>query len=170
MSRFMSSAYGPPWEGIQGTGVTATGIDLRPARQIYIVAVDPKVIPLHTPLAIWPNPFGLRVTFKAEDTGSAIKGNRIDFYDWRGRSHQNGWGMKWVDVTFLGKSTPPSRPAPTTPHSTPYPTMPGTEGNPANGKSTAYDYSAILRSNGRNVRRHGAFLRDAGDAILRLRH
>jgi 3D (Asp-Asp-Asp) domain-containing protein len=96
--KFLSSAYGPPWGGIQGTGVTATGIDLRgnPAR--HLVAVDPSVIALHSKLKIWPNPFGYRGAFAAEDTGGAIKGNRIDFYDWLGRAHQQAWGMRNVDI------------------------------------------------------------------------
>lgn len=98
LGTFSSTAYGPPWEGIQGTGVTANGTDLRPARKIYGVAVDPKVIPLGTYLHIWPNPFDWEGTFLAFDTGGAIKGKRIDFYDWRGRSAQNKWGRKNVNV------------------------------------------------------------------------
>lgn len=99
LGRFSATAYGPPWEGIQGTGTTADGTDLRPARKVYGVAVDPKVIPLGTFLLIQPNPFdNYSGTFKAFDTGSAIKGNRIDFYDWRGRASQKKWGVKQVQV------------------------------------------------------------------------
>lgn len=99
LGRFSATAYGPPWVGIQGTGVTADGTDLRPARKIYGVAVDPKVVPLGTFLHIQPNPFdNYSGTFKAFDTGSAIKGNRIDFYDWRGRAKQRAWGVKTVQV------------------------------------------------------------------------
>lgn len=96
--QFKSTAYGPPWGGIQGTGVTATGIDLRPAKQEYGVAVDPAVIELGSMLKINPNPFGTDEKFKAFDTGGAIKGNRIDFYDWRGRESQNAWGTRFVNV------------------------------------------------------------------------
>jgi 3D (Asp-Asp-Asp) domain-containing protein len=98
LGTFSTTAYGPPWVGIQGTGVTADGTDLRPARKVYGVAVDPKVIPLGTYLHIWPNPFGWEGAFKAFDTGSAIKGRRIDFYDWRGRATQVKWGRQNATV------------------------------------------------------------------------
>lgn len=95
---FVSTAYGPPWGGIQGTGTTATGIDLHGNPHKYLVAVDPGTIPLHSKLGIWPNPFSYLGAFAAEDTGGAIDGNRIDFYDWRGRGKQIGWGRKTVSV------------------------------------------------------------------------
>lgn len=100
--KFMSTAYGPPWGGIQGTGTTYTGIDLTSGPKRYIVAVDPDVIPLHSQLKIWPNPHNHRGAFAAEDTGGAIKGNRIDFYDWRGRASQYGWGTRPVNVQGFG--------------------------------------------------------------------
>jgi 3D (Asp-Asp-Asp) domain-containing protein len=96
--KFASTSYGPPWGGIQGTGTTATGINLKNAPHKYIVAVDPSVIPLGSHLKISPNPFGYGGTFLAGDTGGAIKGNRIDFYDWRGRKKQYGWGARTVNV------------------------------------------------------------------------
>lgn len=168
MSRFLSSAYGPPWEGIQGTGTTATGIDLRPARQIYIVAVDPTVIPLHSKLTAWPNPFGISAVFRAEDTGSAIKGKRIDFYDWRGRKFQNAWGMKYVDVDIVGAHATPTKPTPVSGGPGALPARPEMGNPPPNGVSTAYDYSHVIRSSRVNVQRSAAYLRDAGIAIRRL--
>lgn len=98
---FVSTSYGPPWEGIQGTGTTATGIDLTDAPRKFLVAVDPNVIPLHSKLAIHPNPFHTDEAFAAEDTGGAIDGKRIDFYDWRGRSQQLAWGRRTVSVDRL---------------------------------------------------------------------
>lgn len=95
---FVSTAYGPPWTGINGTGVTATEVDLTSSPHKYIVAVDPSVIPLHSKLGIHPNPFHTNEPFAAEDTGSAIQGKRIDFYDWRGRASQLGWGRRTVTV------------------------------------------------------------------------
>jgi 3D (Asp-Asp-Asp) domain-containing protein len=103
---FVSTAYGPPWGGIEGGGTTATGIDLSKSPHVYIVAVDPSVIPLHSKLKISPNPFGYGGSFSAEDTGGAIKGNRIDFYDWKGRSDQNRWGVRHVNVSAGGKGGP----------------------------------------------------------------
>lgn len=114
---WLATAYGPPWEGIQGTGVTATGIDLRPAKAAYIIAVDPNVIPLGSHVHVSPNPFGDdQITFLAADTGGAILGKHIDIYDWRGRSYQNAWGARHVTVTPAAKTgagqilqdTPPS--------------------------------------------------------------
>lgn len=102
---FVSTAYGPPWGGINGGGTTATGVDLHGSPHMYGVAVDPSVIPLGSNLSISPNPFGYSGPFKAFDTGGAIKGNRIDFYDWRGRSSQMGWGRRNVTVSGYGGSS-----------------------------------------------------------------
>jgi 3D (Asp-Asp-Asp) domain-containing protein len=97
---WLATAYGPPWEGIQGTGITATGIDLRPAKQAYIVAVDPTVIPLGSYVYVSPNPFNNKsIAFQAADTGGAIIGRHVDIYDWRGRSYQEAWGARKVSVT-----------------------------------------------------------------------
>lgn len=106
LGTFLTTAYGPPWTAINGTGVTSDGTDLRPNKKVYGVAVDPKQIPLGTFLHIWPNPFGHTGTFKAFDTGGAIKGKRIDFYDWRGRTTQLAWGRK--NATVRKASSPSS--------------------------------------------------------------
>jgi 3D (Asp-Asp-Asp) domain-containing protein len=98
MGQFISSSYGPPWNAMNGTGVTATGVDLTSGPVAYGVAVDPGVIPLGSKLGIQPNPFGYDGVFKAFDTGGAIQGKRIDFYDWRGRDEQLAWGMRPVEV------------------------------------------------------------------------
>ena len=99
--QFTATSYGPPWGGIQGNGITATGIDLTKSPRRYIVAVDPAVIPLGSIVRVRPSPFGAYQVFLAADTGGAIKGNRIDIYDWRGRDAQNAWGSRTVDVTIL---------------------------------------------------------------------
>lgn len=105
LGQFEATAYGPPWIGQQGTGVTATGVDLRDSPHRYIVAVDPSVIPLHSKLKISPNPFGdVGIVFAAEDTGGVIVGHKIDFYDWRGRASQDNWGRKNVDVVEVSAS------------------------------------------------------------------
>lgn len=98
LGTFESTAYGPPWNAMNGTGTTAGGTDLRPAKQAYIVAVDPNVVPLGTELFVWPNPFNHRGTFLADDTGGAILSKSIDFYDWRGRESQSAWGRRDVQV------------------------------------------------------------------------
>lgn len=96
---FRATAYGPPWGGIQGGGTTATGVNLRRSPHVYGVAVDPSVIALGSQLYAWPNPFNRSGPFRAFDTGGAIKGNRLDFYDWRGRESQNRWGSRMVRVS-----------------------------------------------------------------------
>lgn len=109
---FTATSYGPPWGGIQGGGVTATGVNLKGSPHEYGVAVDPKVIPLGSKLKITPNPFGYSGAFTAFDTGGAIKGKRIDFYDWRGRKSQLGWGRKTVSVsTVTGGGSSKTKPA-----------------------------------------------------------
>ncbi|MDO8208992.1 3D domain-containing protein [Conexibacter sp. CPCC 206217] len=99
---WLSTSYGPPWNAMEGTGVTATGTDLRPARPAYVIAVDPALIPLGSLVHARPNPFGdPRIVFVADDTGGAILGRHIDFYDWRGREFQEGWGRRQVDVDIV---------------------------------------------------------------------
>jgi 3D (Asp-Asp-Asp) domain-containing protein len=110
MTAFTATAYGPPWDAMQGTGTTATGIKLAPTVQSsmtgpYVVAVDPTIIPLGSKLKIWPNPFGYKGEFVAADTGGAIKGNHIDFYDPLGRASQDSWGVRTVNVSVVGKTS-----------------------------------------------------------------
>jgi len=57
--------------GDKGFGICATGM----TAQYGVVAVDPKVIPLHTKLYIEGYGFAI-----AGDTGGAVKGNVIDLY------------------------------------------------------------------------------------------
>lgn len=99
LGRFSATSYGPPWGGIQGGGVTASGVNLRGSPHIYGVAADPRVLPLGSRVKIQPNPFGYGGDFKVFDTGGAIKGRRIDFYDWRGRKSQMAWGTRAVQVS-----------------------------------------------------------------------
>lgn len=105
LGTFEATAYGPPWDAENGTGVTSTGVDLRDAPQRYIVAADPSVLPMHTKITITPNPFGDdTLIFSVEDTGGAITGKHIDIYDWRGRASQLGWGVRQVDVQIASGS------------------------------------------------------------------
>lgn len=103
--KYVATAYGPPWNSLEGSGVTARGTRLAPRPVLkmtgpYVVAVDPAVVPLGTKLYIWPNPFDYKGPFTADDTGGAIKGRRIDFYDPRGRLSQNTWGRRIVRVSI----------------------------------------------------------------------
>ena len=96
---WVATAYGPPWVGIQGDGVTATGIDLTAAPPMLEVAVDPSVVALGSYVHVEPNPFGTTSAFYAGDTGGAIVGRHVDIYDWRGRADQDAWGERAVSVT-----------------------------------------------------------------------
>ena len=91
-----STAYGPPWGGIQGAGITTSGglVLNGGAPHWYMVAVDPLQIGHGTLVYLWPNPFGWKGPFLAADTGGAIQQRRIDFYDWRGRASQYRWGHR----------------------------------------------------------------------------
>jgi 3D (Asp-Asp-Asp) domain-containing protein len=113
---WMATAYGPPWNAMNGSGLTATGLNLSAGPPAYEIAVDPAVIPLRSFAHVSPNPFGTTRAFYAGDTGGAIIGHHVDIYDWRGRAAQNAWGVRHVTVTpaptpgtgnLLGEITPP---------------------------------------------------------------
>lgn len=87
--------------GPNADGKTATGRNAQTAG----VAVDPTVVPLGSHLDVpgynrGPNGNGSWV--KADDTGGAIKGNRIDI---RFRTHQEAlsWGKRKVRVRVWRK-------------------------------------------------------------------
>lgn len=83
--------------GDKGYGLTASGTKARPG----VVAVDPKVIPLGTKLYIksldGTKDYGFAI---AEDTGGAIRGNRIDLF-FQSRSEALKFGRKKVLVYIL---------------------------------------------------------------------
>ncbi|RXI48677.1 hypothetical protein DP130_08075 [Clostridium tetani] len=82
--------------GDPGFGITATGTVAKRSQGGYsTIAVDPRVIPLGT--KVYVEGYGYAI---AEDTGGAIKGNRIDVY-LSSNSEANNWGVKWVNVYIL---------------------------------------------------------------------
>ena len=89
--RFMTmeaTGYSPEEPGLDDT--TATGMKA----QHGVVAVDPRVIPLGTRLYI--EGYGYAI---AGDTGSAIKGNRIDLcFDTLGEVEAYGWRTITVEI------------------------------------------------------------------------
>jgi 3D (Asp-Asp-Asp) domain-containing protein len=107
---FVSTSYGPPWGGIQGRGIATSG-GLRiggGSPRWYMIAVDPVLVGHGALVYLWPNPFDWRGPFLAADTGGAIQGSRIDFYDWRGRQSQRAWGRRTTTLTLAphGSSAP----------------------------------------------------------------
>ena len=79
------------WGCGNGDGYTASMTPVRPG----VVAVDPEIIPLGSQVEI----VGLGV-FSAEDTGSAIRGNRVDvFMPSRGEALR--FGRQMVEIRVI---------------------------------------------------------------------
>ena len=80
-----------------GYGITATGT----VAKVGTVAVDPKVIPLKSKLYIKSMDGSVSYGYAtAEDTGSAIKGNKIDlFYNTKWEANQ--FGRRKVQVEII---------------------------------------------------------------------
>lgn len=88
-----STAYTASCSGCSGT--TATGVNLRANPNAKVIAVDPNVIPLGT--KVYVEGYGYAV---AADTGSAIKGNKIDVFI-PTKSAAYRWGSKKVKIKIL---------------------------------------------------------------------
>ena len=101
---WLATAYGPPWEDGNGSGITATGLNLTAGPPLLEVAVDPSVIALGSYVYVQPNPFNTTDAFYAGDTGSAILSRHVDIYDWQGRASQQAWGARTVTVTPAPRS------------------------------------------------------------------
>ncbi|MBX8945917.1 DUF348 domain-containing protein [Lysinibacillus sp. K60] len=88
----LATAYTAYCKGCSGT--TATGINLRSgsAPGLKVIAVDPSVIKLGS--KVWVEGYGLAV---AEDTGGAIKGNKIDIFV-QSETEAKNWGVKKVRI------------------------------------------------------------------------
>ena len=99
----IATAYGPSAADNYPFGpVDAFGAPLKPG----MVAVDPRVIPLHTWLWVsgYSSPYLPAGGFLAQalDTGGAIKGNRVDIYLDRTPAQVSSFGIQKVSVTVLG--------------------------------------------------------------------
>lgn len=88
-----ATAYTAYCTGCSGT--TANGTNLRANPHLKVIAVDPNVIPLGT--RVWVEGYGEAI---AADTGSAIKGNRIDVFI-PNKEGAYDWGRKQVTVKVL---------------------------------------------------------------------
>jgi len=88
-----STAYTANCNGCSGR--TATGFNLKANPNAKIIAVDPSVIPLGT--KVYVEGYGYAV---AADTGSAIKGNKIDVF-FSSKSAAYRWGRKNVKIKIL---------------------------------------------------------------------
>ncbi len=93
-----ATAYAPgAHDNDQWGNKTYLGTNIRPG----VIAVDPNVIPLGSTVKI-ELPNGETMHAVAEDTGGAIKGNRIDIAKWSVPEAEQ-FGMKDVKVTILQK-------------------------------------------------------------------
>ncbi len=88
-----ATAYTASCEGC--SGITAAGIDIKSNPDAKVIAVDPDVIPLGS--KVYVEGYGEAV---AADTGSAIKGDRIDVFIPSEQEALN-WGNKQVTVKIL---------------------------------------------------------------------
>src|SRR5436305_13459056 len=107
MPSVLATAYGPPWNAMQGSGVTSTGVNLQGGKQLPIIAVDPSLIPYGSIVRVSNSPFGANKLFVAGDTGGAIKGNHIDFFVASGRQAQMGWGARNVNLQVVARGSGP---------------------------------------------------------------
>jgi len=95
--KIVATAYAPGHEDNGRWGnLTHIGTQVRPG----IIAVDPKVIPLGSRVYI-EFPDGHGVYALAEDTGGAIKGNRIDIA-FKTRNEAKQFGIQDVKVYITG--------------------------------------------------------------------
>jgi 3D (Asp-Asp-Asp) domain-containing protein len=76
-------------------GITYSGVRVRKA-MVSTIAADTKVFPLGTLLYIPGYGYGL-----VADTGSAIKGNKIDLFYLNKKEVYDNWGKKKVNVYVL---------------------------------------------------------------------
>ncbi|MDA7026159.1 LysM peptidoglycan-binding domain-containing protein [Bacillus sp. CLL-7-23] len=88
-----ATAYSANDGGI--SGITKTGIDLNRNQHAKVIAVDPSVIPLGS--QVYVEGYGKAI---AADTGSAIRGNKIDVFI-ANKGDALNWGVKTVKVKIL---------------------------------------------------------------------
>ncbi|RJX39312.1 hypothetical protein D3P09_07635 [Paenibacillus pinisoli] len=81
--------------GHPGYGITYSGVKVR-RDQVSTIAADPKLFPIGTLLYIPGYGYGV-----VADTGSAIKGNRIDLYFETIKEVYEQWGKRKVEVQVL---------------------------------------------------------------------
>ncbi|MBT9174928.1 MAG: Cell wall-binding protein YocH [candidate division WS2 bacterium] len=96
----LATAYGPPTvDRHVPSWITASGKRVR----YGLVAVDPKVIPLGSKL--WVENYGFAI---AADTGSMIKGHRIDLFFFKSLEELKKFGKQYVTV-YLLELPPPKK-------------------------------------------------------------
>ncbi|MFB6467103.1 LysM peptidoglycan-binding domain-containing protein [Cytobacillus sp. Hz8] len=77
------------------SGLTATGFNLKKNPNAKVISVDPKVIPLGS--KVYVEGYGYA---RAEDTGGAIKGKKIDVFV-KSKKQALQWGRKKVKIKIV---------------------------------------------------------------------
>ncbi|MDP4085434.1 MAG: ubiquitin-like domain-containing protein [Bacillota bacterium] len=77
------------------SGHTSTGIDLHSNPNVKVIAVDPRIIPLGT--KVYVEGYGYAI---AADTGSSIKGYKIDVF-FSSKSDAYRWGSRKIKIKVL---------------------------------------------------------------------
>lgn len=85
-----ATAYTASCKGCSGK--TATGLNLKKNPSIKAISVDPRIIPLGS--KVYVEGYGDAI---AADTGSAIRGNKIDLF-MPSKSKALNWGVRTVKV------------------------------------------------------------------------
>ncbi|MCU6709864.1 3D domain-containing protein [Paenibacillus sp. J5C_2022] len=85
--------------GHPGYGITYSGVKVR-RDGVSTIAADPKVLPIGTLLYIPGYGYGV-----VADTGSAIKGKRIDLYFETIKEVYEQWGKRKVEVQVLRRGS-----------------------------------------------------------------
>src|SRR5947209_17176582 len=62
---FEETAYGPPWDAMNGSGQTAYGPNLTAGQPALVIAIDPAVLTPRAYYHVWPNPFATHGAFLA---------------------------------------------------------------------------------------------------------
>ncbi|EXX89559.1 hypothetical protein BG53_15485 [Paenibacillus darwinianus] len=83
--------------GMRGYGITRSGVKVR-RDHVSTIAADPAVFPIGTLMYIPGYGYGI-----VADTGSAIKGKKIDLYFETTKQVYKQWGKRKVDVHVLKK-------------------------------------------------------------------
>ncbi len=94
------------YEGEEGYGLTATGFDLsgHTVWSARVIAVDPNVIPLGSKVQIsFNDPYMKKYDgiYTAMDTGSSIKGNKIDLFLGDSQNESIKFGVQQAKVRLL---------------------------------------------------------------------
>lgn len=168
----MATTYKPADAGPRGNGITATGVNVKAWRQeqrFYIVAVDPRVIPLGSTLTVSDSPWHTpTLAFQALDAIAATIGYKIAFLE----AYVPYVYTPWTDKEISATVHPPSRlTQPLTQNISPHGlAVQQNQTNilePSGGQASTADFSPGLRNTGKQASIAGNRAQKGAAAILR---